>query len=245
MSSCVVEDSSLYACISVDVDCFRQPGTDMHDRFVDRFHLLAQIESIRGYFLHPLLDLGQTETFKNFTILSQTIRLASQAKFSCRILTSGRHFISREDTVRQFNELKNLGVSKIILRLDPEHAKSLDFGSLDNFVSASAACCMTADVIFEFNDFIPEDYFRIVRQIEQARFYTSLFFRRKAVSVRTSMDSEYPLTDLRARPYRVVIERSGNVLLRSPDRKKEVSIGDVKNRSLDEIIRPSRLGCFL
>lgn len=225
------------SCVSIDAGCFYAPGGRARVRFTDRFDLLAQLATVKSWFQYPLLDIGPRDAFRHFPSLLETVRGASKIGYPSRLLTTGTHFSVAEKVVSQFQLLKDQGVERIILRLDENNATQLAPDCIANYIAACSALGCSADVIFEYQDSIPEAFYRIACIVEKTRFFNNLYFRRtKKERLRISFDDQRLPTYDRKGLYRLVIEDNGVVLLRSADGKLEILLGNARNERLRDLL---------
>lgn len=229
----------LLSCLSVDAGCFH----DAPSGFRDRYGLLADLAGLQRVIRFSLMDVGRHEAFGDFDALLELVRGGSAAGFQLRLLTTARLFADPDETIDRFRALREIAPVRFVLRLDEEAAAALTDTQLGCFVDACALCGLTADVLFELpGGAVPECALRLVRRIEERRFYNSMYLRKRLPVERRPFAPSLDRPALHAA--RLVACADGTVLVRCRDENagcvRELVIGDLSEAPLSELARPER-----
>jgi hypothetical protein len=143
------------------------------------------LATCRPYFRFALADIGPQEAFADYCLLWQLVSRLKETQFAPRLLTNARHFSDTTEWIERFAELKELGVDRIVLRLDERSADELSEQSIANYAHACAVSGFQSELRFDLENTVPPAFLRVARQLETARFYTVIYPKRRLSVERT------------------------------------------------------------
>lgn len=218
--------------ISIDTQCFLDRG----NRFEDRFGILEAFDSCKSHLHYRNLDLGPDESFYDFAAVKKLVAAVARIGFFPRLLTTGRYFTDRDKTIKLFVELKRCGLGIVCLRLDSLKLRHLEKCTISTFVTAAAAIAQSPYIRFDLGSCVPEEFYDVLRTIEEQRFYTHVFFMKK----RRCKTRERPPSRLLREPsvaYRMIVANDGAIWIRPENRSSKYRIGSAAKQPLPDIIR--------
>jgi hypothetical protein len=229
-----------YACASISLAGLSNSRANDTNALVSQ--IAFQFRLSKPYFEFPIADISIDSTPPYNSDLLHLIELLTKAGYSARLLTSGQHFTDYKESHWQITEMVRLGATRIILRLNPDLASKLSDTMLTNYVSGCIANGINSEVRFEFEDVLPEAFFRVIRRMEELRFYTKIYpvhrqpFRRRPFEL--SAISYY----FQIGRVRLVLADDGSVLARIRDEvQSDFVIGHINSKApLSKIICPVR-----
>ncbi|HTW52550.1 MAG TPA: hypothetical protein VME45_11750 [Stellaceae bacterium] len=231
----------LYDCASIALSALSTPKNGDTPDLINT--IASEFSRSTAYFRFPIIDVGANSAMAAPGELLYLIDHLTRAGYVTRVLTSGQHFVDFNESCQQVRDMVRLGVTRVILRLDPTLVLTLSDTTLANYVSACIESGLNAEMRFEFDDDLPETFFDIIRKIEQLRFYTKLYPFKKRLTTRYAFDLSTISSVLHMGQPRLVISEDKAVLLRVRGAVySDFMIGYIdENQPLSEMICPARL----
>jgi hypothetical protein len=235
-------DVVYYDCASIEAGAFLKRPESERAKLDDPLAIISGLAACRAYFRFVLADVGPHEAFDDYLLLRELVCSLKDIHFVPRLVTSARHFSEMSECMKRFTELKELGVQRILLRLDERSASELSEQNVANYAHACAVSGFQSELRFDLENVVSPTFLRIARQLETARFYTVIYPKRRLDVERVRFTGR-PLPDLRSRKFRVVVNAAGMVFLREHGQTstREIWVGDLSSHPLPQIINPRRV----
>ena len=162
--------------------------------------------------------------------------------YTSRLITTGKHFVNKNDTINWFKQLREAGTSMIILRLRNMDILDLPYYNVKSYLAACALVGQRPYIRFDLSGEVTEEVYNLLRHVEEDVFHNDLFFFKDRI-LKEYTTKEFNFYNLHPKNFRVVIDSDGKIKLRKHNTNEtiEINIGDLNNNTLNNVVDPYKL----
>lgn len=223
------------AGLAVDIGCFVNSSN-----FEDRFSVFSELNKLSLAPWSFSTEIGAREAFGNQPVLCNAVAGFRKLLLTPRLLTTGAHFLDRQQTIAQLEELGAAGVQQVILCVNEEEAAALGSDCVENLIDGCHAGNVDLRLQFELRDSFTEDCCRIARAVEDRQFTVTLTPVRIRPARSVAFDDAPPVP--RSERVHVMLNAAGDVSLRRRMQNEivEIRTGNAHQRPLHELVMAAR-----